>query len=128
EAGAFTIEDVFDYVNRKLVRRHPHVFGDASASTPLDVLRTWQGIKAEERRGKGVPEREPHPFDRMPRSVPVLTRLVRLLTSGIAEMPRMDPDDLGERLFDVVAELVGAGRDPERELERVARNRVSATG
>jgi tetrapyrrole methylase family protein/MazG family protein len=128
EAGAFTIEDVYDHVNRKLVRRHPHVFGDVAASTPQDVVRTWQGIKAAERRDKGVPEWEPHPLDLMPRSMPMLTRVARLLSTRNGDTQSKDSVDLGDRLFDAVAELIAAGLDPERELERVARMRVSATG
>ena len=42
EAGEFTPADVYGHVNRKLVRRHPHVFGDATADTPYAVLITWK--------------------------------------------------------------------------------------
>lgn len=50
ERGDFTIADVTDTVHAKMVRRHPHVFGDASAETTTDVLRNWEAIKAEEKR------------------------------------------------------------------------------
>ncbi|MER3485647.1 MAG: hypothetical protein C4345_06455, partial [Chloroflexota bacterium] len=53
EAGTFTIEDVYDHVNRKLVRRHPHVFGTVVAETPEQVRATWHEIKAEERQQSG---------------------------------------------------------------------------
>lgn len=49
EAGEFTLDDVLRGVTGKLVRRHPHVFGDDVAETYEDVLRTWQRVKAEEK-------------------------------------------------------------------------------
>jgi MazG family protein len=50
EAGDFTIADVIETVHTKMVRRHPHVFGDAQADTTAEVLRSWEAIKAEEKR------------------------------------------------------------------------------
>jgi tetrapyrrole methylase family protein/MazG family protein len=49
EAGAFTMADVARGIHDKLVRRHPHVFGDATAGTGDDVLRNWEQIKKEEK-------------------------------------------------------------------------------
>ena len=53
EEGRFDIEDSLDAINEKLVRRHPHVFGDGDAETPEDVKRRWDEIKAEEKEGTG---------------------------------------------------------------------------
>jgi len=53
ERGDFTIGDVITSVHQKMVRRHPHVFGDAKADTTSDVLRSWEAIKAEEKRSAG---------------------------------------------------------------------------
>ena len=49
EAGVFDLADVQDSIARKIVRRHPHVFGDAVARTAADVTRQWERIKADER-------------------------------------------------------------------------------
>ncbi|MBZ5694862.1 MAG: nucleoside triphosphate pyrophosphohydrolase [Acidobacteriia bacterium] len=49
EAGSFTISDVIESVHSKMVRRHPHVFGDVTARTSAAVLKKWEQIKAEER-------------------------------------------------------------------------------
>jgi tetrapyrrole methylase family protein / MazG family protein len=49
EAGAFSMAEVARGIHDKLVRRHPHVFGDASAGTGYDVLRNWEQIKKEEK-------------------------------------------------------------------------------
>jgi tetrapyrrole methylase family protein/MazG family protein len=49
ESGAFTISDVIESVHAKMVRRHPHVFGNATAKNSAAVLKNWEQIKAEER-------------------------------------------------------------------------------
>lgn len=51
--GRFTIDDVIAGVAAKMVRRHPHVFGDAVVTDTADVLRNWSRIKSEERAAKG---------------------------------------------------------------------------
>ncbi len=51
EAGAFTIDDVAERLRRKLIRRHPHVFGEVEANTPDEVLRNWEAIKSDEQPG-----------------------------------------------------------------------------
>ena len=53
ERGEFTIDDVITQVHEKMVRRHPHVFGDAAAADSAEVLRNWEAIKAEEKRAAG---------------------------------------------------------------------------
>jgi MazG family protein len=53
ERGAFRLAQVVERVTDKMVRRHPHVFGDDAAATSSDVLRSWEAIKAKEREAKG---------------------------------------------------------------------------
>jgi len=52
EKGLFDIADVVEGINRKLVRRHPHVFGNETLKTPKDVLRRWKEIKQQEKKDK----------------------------------------------------------------------------
>ena len=52
EEGKFAMSDVLAGVNEKLIRRHPHIFGDAKASTPEEVLKLWNQVKAEEKKKK----------------------------------------------------------------------------
>lgn len=52
EEGKFTVEDVIDYLDNKLHRRHPHVFGDKKAATPDEALALWKEMKRKEREGK----------------------------------------------------------------------------
>src|SRR3982751_1314315 len=53
ERGEFTIGDVTEAIHSKMVRRHPHVFGDVQAEDAAEVLRNWEAIKAEEKRMAG---------------------------------------------------------------------------
>jgi MazG family protein len=53
ESGSFTISDVIESIHTKMVRRHPHVFGEAKAGTSAAVLKNWEQIKAEERGAEG---------------------------------------------------------------------------
>ncbi len=56
EEGRFDIDDVSDAIVTKLLRRHPHIFGDASADTPAEVMERWDHIKREEQPGRGLLE------------------------------------------------------------------------
>src|SRR5579872_3296962 len=53
EQQHFSIDDVLDRLCEKLIRRHPHVFGDAEAKNSAQVLRNWEGLKAKERAQAG---------------------------------------------------------------------------
>jgi nucleoside triphosphate diphosphatase len=53
EQGSFSIDDVLDRLSEKLVRRHPHVFGEVKAETSADVKRNWEALKAEEKKQSG---------------------------------------------------------------------------
>ena len=74
EAGRFTIEDVVQAICDKMVRRHPHVFGDVEVQDANEVLRNWARIKAEERQDK--PDRST--VAGVPRALPSLLRAHRL--------------------------------------------------
>lgn len=74
EAGTFTVEDVVRGINEKMVRRHPHVFGDATVEDSQEVLRNWARIKSEERRDG--PDRSV--VAGVPRALPALQRAHRL--------------------------------------------------
>jgi MazG family protein len=58
EAGRFTVADVIESIHSKMVRRHPHVFGNVKATTSAEVLKNWEQLKAEERAAEGKSARE----------------------------------------------------------------------
>jgi MazG family protein len=76
--GAFGIDDVARGIVAKLVRRHPHVFGDVKAQTSGEALASWARLKAEEKAEKGAgKKRRPSALDGIPRSAPALLRASR---------------------------------------------------
>jgi MazG family protein len=81
-AGKFTISDVIEAIFTKMVRRHPHVFGDATAETSGAVLKKWEEIKAQERAQKrGAKEKAPvveSVLSGVPRSLPAVLEAYQL--------------------------------------------------
>ena len=79
EAGSFTIEDVLEQLADKLIRRHPHVFGNGAADpTPMNadqVVARWEDIKRTERRASGRPDSA---LDGVPQTLPALLRAYQL--------------------------------------------------
>lgn len=79
EAGHFTFDDVVEGICRKLIRRHPHVFGEEEARTAGAVKGFWERIKAEERADKTREGEEPESvLDGVPVALPALARAVKL--------------------------------------------------
>ena len=69
EEGHFTVADVLATVGQKMIRRHPHVFGDVQVESAQDVLRNWEQLKREE---KGEREKGQDPFAGIPPALPAL--------------------------------------------------------
>ena len=74
EEGLFNLEDVVDGISRKMIYRHPHVFGSAQADTPEKVLRSWEELKKKEK-GDPAPEEE---IAAVPRCLPALIRTQKI--------------------------------------------------
>ncbi len=104
--GHFSLDDVAEGIRAKLVRRHPHVFGDASADSAAWVEGAWERLKARER-----PNRE-SVLDGVPKTLPALARAQSLLgraeRNGFARQAG-GSDDPGERALDLVLEARAAG-------------------
>jgi len=75
EAGRFTISDVIESVYTKMIRRHPHVFGDVTAETSSAVLKNWEEIKRQERAGEGTADSI---LATVPRSLPAVLEAYQL--------------------------------------------------
>lgn len=118
----FTIDDVAGGITDKLVRRHPHVFGDARADDAASVMASWEELKAEEK-----PERE-GPFDGIPTAQPALGYATKL-QSRAARLGFDWPDDAdaAERLRAELAELLAA-RTPEEQAAEVGDLLLSVAG
>ncbi|MBA3291882.1 MAG: MazG family protein [Actinobacteria bacterium] len=130
--GRFDIEDVAGVLVAKLIRRHPHVFGDGAASTAGEVVTKWEQIKRHE---KGDAAGERGPFAGLPSTLPALLTAskVQKRAAGVGfevdeeEARRAvassvagpaSPESLGRALFWIVALCRSAGIDPEGALRR----------
>ena len=144
EENLFRVDDALDAINQKLIRRHPHVFGDETAHTGSDVLKRWNEIKAEEKRAK--PESDNSLLGSVPRSLPALVE-AQQIASRAAQIgfdwenagqvidklheesrefeqarARNDREELEGELGDMLFVLVNLARfvkvDPEQALRR----------
>jgi uncharacterized protein YabN with tetrapyrrole methylase and pyrophosphatase domain len=117
---------VAEHCRAKLIRRHPHVFGERAAETAGDVVRNWNEIKREEERGGEI-------FGPLPETLPSTLYAKKVLKRAESAGFRWnaDGDDPGQRLFSAVREAIDAGVDPELALRRAAdrfRERVEEEG
>ncbi len=123
ERGAGDLGQVADHCRQKLVRRHPHVFGDTEAETAGEVLRNWDEIKSEAE-GGGL-------FGDLPETLPAL--LYARKVSRRAERAGREPagpqgveaEEIGVRLFELVEAARAREIDPELALRQHA-NKVKA--
>ncbi len=108
EAGLFDFGGVVEAITAKLVRRHPHVFGDADARSALAVKTLWGRIKAEEKRAKSRSQGEApsSALDGVPLALPALTRAIKLQEK--AGKVGFDWNDVGavlEKIREEIAEV-----------------------
>ena len=109
ERGDFTIDEVAQGVSKKLVLRHPHVFGDAKLARAQDVLDNWDKLKADERAASGKEQKEHDSIlDEVPVHFPALLEGLKL-TKKAAKVG-FDWDDR-ERIFDKIAEEIAELRE-----------------
>lgn len=117
EDEPFSIDDVAGALVEKLIHRHPHVFGDATAETPEDVNAHWQRTKQVEKQRESV-------TDGIPLGQPGLALAAKLAGRARAgevpvELPR--GEGVGYELLDLAARAEAAGTDPETALRAAAR-------
>lgn len=122
----FSIEDVAESVAEKLIRRHPHVFGDVKVSSSDEVLENWEAMKTLEKGRISA-------VDGVPLTQPALSLVAKLLYRAEKnrihlalpqriEIPRQATEEaVGEVLLATIAWAMGHGVDPESALRRCAR-------
>jgi ATP diphosphatase len=109
EAGHFTIADVAANLNAKLIRRHPHIFGDVEATDSQTVLRNWEQIKHVEKRASG--KQQDSMLDDIPRTMPAMLEAGKLGSRAAKvgfDWPNADGlfDKLQEEIAELQAELL----------------------
>jgi MazG family protein len=120
EEGKFRIDDSLDAICEKLIRRHPHIFGDGAAKTSDDVKRPWDEIKADEKKAKG--KQQLGLLDSVPRKLPALVEAQQISSKAAAvgfdwENPGQVLDKLDEELRELAeARDVGTPEEIESEI------------
>ena len=125
ERGAGSLGEVAGEITEKLIRRHPHVFGETEAETSREVLRNWDRIKREVE-GRGADD----PFADVPENLPGLLYARKILRRADPEAGSPPPGDeaqreaaerhLGELLLSAVALSRRLGIDPELAVRAAA--------
>jgi tetrapyrrole methylase family protein/MazG family protein len=135
EEGKFRSGDVIAGIVEKLIRRHPHVFGDTVVSGTDEVLANWEAIKRAERAGNGDAKQKRSPLAGIPAGLPALAqaeayldRVSRLeaidvpaepcnwLVEAVEAGSDLTPDMVGRALFGLVAWARARGIDAESSL------------
>lgn len=132
ERGDFTFDDVAREINEKLIRRHPHVFGDhGKLDTAGEVITKWEQIKATEKKNGPV---QSGVFKELPPRLPALMFAEAVIkqiekkslpAEGVIDLPAiaqtaagLDEIAAGRRLFELAAACRQAGIDPEMALRK----------
>lgn len=132
ERGAFDFDQVTQRITDKLLRRHPHVFGDVKVKDVDEVWANWEQIKRAEKRG--TKHERPSALDGIPRHLPALARAEKLVKKARkAKLPAPEPKiattskrQLAERLFDLAAFAQAKGWSAEELLRTEVKRREKA--
>jgi tetrapyrrole methylase family protein/MazG family protein len=118
EDGRFSIDDVIEGISEKMIRRHPHVFGQATADTADEVLENWEAIKREEKAAKGAGP-PGSLLDGIPRALPELLKAQRLGTKAArVGFDWQRPAQVLEKVEEELAELRVAMESGDAESTR----------
>lgn len=119
EQGGISFNDAVTDVCRKMIVRHPHVFGDVTADTSEEVLKNWDKIKAETKRQKSLGER----LASIAKPMPALMRTQKVIHKTKKEGIKLEgayldgaEAEAGKALFDAVAKCEALGLDAETVL------------
>ena len=123
EEGRFTVDDVYTGVCKKMIERHPHIFGDVTVKTVDDVLTNWDAIKQNSKNRTSLQEQ----LDGVCKALPALmlaSKYISKCTKNGIEIPTatklncVSEESIGELLFDIVALSKKNKIDPELALQK----------
>jgi len=113
ERGWFDFAAVARSIHEKLVRRHPHVFGDATVGDSRTVLRNWEDLKAQERAAAGGAP--PGILADVPKALPALARAAKLgRRAARVGFDWTEPEQVREKVLEEIREIDAAGGAVER--------------
>jgi MazG family protein len=115
--GLFSLQGSLNDVREKLIRRHPHIFGEVQVDGSDDVMKNWEEIKMKEGRKKTF-EGMPPTLPALARAQKVVARLRRKQVIAPREKTIATEAELAKRLWDVIEEAEFSGLDAESSLRR----------
>ncbi len=148
EKGVFTITDVLNGICEKLIRRHPHIYGDVKVENEEEVKANWEQIKLKEKAKDGTVKGEKSVLEGVPRGLPSMVKAIRIqdkargvgfdwehanqvwdkVNEELAELKHevetesdKQADELGDLLFSIVNYARFLKIDPDEALERTNR-------
>src|SRR5215469_15738419 len=142
QEGDFSIGDVFEHVSAKLIRRHPHVFGEVKVGSAGQVVQNWEAIKREERIAAGKDVQTESVLDGVPLAAPALIisqeyqkraarlgfdypNLQRVLAKLAEELQELHqartPEEMREEMGDVLFMVARAARELQVDAEEALR-------
>lgn len=123
EEGRFTVDDVYTGVCKKMIERHPHIFGDVSVNSVDDVLTNWDAIKQNSKNRSSLSEQLDGVCKALPALMLASKYVSKSLKSGInieskTNLDFVDEENIGELLFDIVVLAKKNKVDPELALQK----------
>lgn len=121
DAGEFTVADVCRDVNAKMIRRHPHVFGEAAAGSAEDVLSIWDNVKLAEKSAADAQAEEPEGLlDSVPVSFPALLQAYKISRKAVAAGFEWDTvEDVLAKVEEEIAEFKQACRSDDAQAKEL---------
>ena len=129
DAGEFTIDDVCATIDEKMIRRHPHVFGNVKAENANEVADLWEQVKLAEK-GNGEADAHAHLLDDVPAHFPALLQAQKISRKAVAVGFEWDTlDDVWDKVAEERAELeaayAAAPKTPDGKILRSAIDKTS---
>lgn len=119
--GRFSMEQIIQTVKEKLIRRHPHVFGDLKVKDTEEIIKNWEKIKAEEKGKKSSSEQKPpSTLPTLIRAQKILKQLMRIDSPLISQelAPPLSEKELAEAMMALIVRAEQNGLDAESALRR----------
>jgi tetrapyrrole methylase family protein/MazG family protein len=117
EEGIFTVEDVIDEIAQKMIRRHPHVFGDISVDSSEGVVRNWEEIKKLEKKSKQLSDN----LESVPKAFPALLRAQKVVKKSnkmYGQEPNWTDSEWKKEISNLLSDQQ-EGKDKEETMGKV---------
>lgn len=112
----FSMKDIIEALKAKLIRRHPHVFGEEKAQSMEDIIRTWNRVKSEEKSDRKSA------LDGIPKTLPSLQRAQKIIKKMKDQAPsKIASEDRGQQLASAIYAIVQTATEEEIDIESAFR-------